>query len=143
MAEEFDVSVGQRIIQTAKLKDIPLNKIARKLGIEYSAISMWKKGGAPSVEKIASIAEILEVSVEFLITGKNQASLDKRVSESELEAAIKIAKLEGRLEEMEKQIQKYEAIIRDTVEQPAPEKKEELVLYHNCLFPLLFTLILK
>ena len=52
-----------------KLKDAD---ITRATGITSSTLSEWKKGKyTPKADKLQAIADALDVSVEFLITGKD------------------------------------------------------------------------
>jgi len=109
------MAIGQRILQTAKRAGISQTVLARKLGIGQTAVSMWGKGGAPSIDKIIPLAEILGVSIEYLFTGNSESSKqipDHTPGLSDLEVGLKIGRLEGRIQELEKQVQRYEAQIQ-------------------------------
>lgn len=59
-----------RIFSVLEQKNISQSELARKLGIRQSTISGWKqKFNEPEAELLEPIANALNVSIEFLITG--------------------------------------------------------------------------
>lgn len=60
-----------RIFNLLKEKGITQSALADKIGVRQATISDWKrKKTTPSAETIGLIAEILGVSTDYLITGK-------------------------------------------------------------------------
>lgn len=78
-------------------KNLKAADVTRATGIKSPVFSEWKKGKSkPNTEKMIKIANFLDVSVEYLMTGENSkysdadAMLDVRISEDfELKEAIK------------------------------------------------------
>jgi transcriptional regulator with XRE-family HTH domain len=108
------MTVGQRVLKIAKDKGITQAALARKLGIDQSAISLWKTRNGPALDKIVPLAEILEVSVEYILTGKDVpiqiVKSDKR----------EIGRLEGRIEELEKKVQELKDQNQELIGKLAP-----------------------
>lgn len=64
-----------KLRDSMNLKD---SDIAKQAKITPSTFSDWKKGkSAPNVAKMVAIARVLGTSVEYLVTGEGQASVDK------------------------------------------------------------------
>lgn len=77
------MTISQRIFAILKEKKLKQKELAQKTGISESAISDWKKKGTnPAAENISAIADFLEVSLEYLVTGKEKSP---SLSEDELE----------------------------------------------------------
>jgi transcriptional regulator with XRE-family HTH domain len=72
------MGIGNRIIMLAKQRGITQAEIADKLSISPSAVSAWaKKGHNPPIKSLPQIADILGVSIEYILTGKGgPADLD-------------------------------------------------------------------
>jgi transcriptional regulator with XRE-family HTH domain len=52
---------------------VTLYKVSKETKIPYSTLSDWKNGkSVPKVDKLQKIADFLNVSVEFLMTGKEK-----------------------------------------------------------------------
>ena len=86
--------IYQRLLDKKGLKNAD---VARATGISNMTLSDWKRGkSVPKADKMQKIAEFLNVSVDYLMTGTEKsyseydAILDARISEdSELKEAIK------------------------------------------------------
>ncbi len=64
----------ERIFNLLKEKGITQSALAEKIGVRQATISDWKrKKTTPSADTIGLIAEILGVSTDYLITGKEYA----------------------------------------------------------------------
>ena len=59
----------EQIRDIAKIKGYSVNKLEQELGFARSSINKFNKN-KPSVDKLQQIADFLEVSVDFLVTGK-------------------------------------------------------------------------
>ena len=64
-------SIGKTIAALRKLKGLTQIELAEKLQVSDKAISKWEKdSGAPSVEFFPALAEVFEVSIDYIMTGK-------------------------------------------------------------------------
>ena len=59
----------ERIRDVAKVKGYSVNRLEQELGFARSSISKFNKN-MPSAEKIQQIADILNVSADYILTGK-------------------------------------------------------------------------
>ena len=80
------MTISQRIFNILKEKHLTQKDFSANSGISESTISDWKKKGTnPAADKLSAIAESLEVSLDFLITGKEKSSsTDLTADEQEL-----------------------------------------------------------
>ena len=68
---------------------VTLYKVSKETKIPYSTLSDWKNGkSVPKVDKLQKIADFLNVSVEFSLTGK-----EKEFEVYSAENAILLAKM--------------------------------------------------
>lgn len=64
-------SIGKVIAELRKEKGWTQAELAEKLQVSDKAISKWEKdNGAPSVEFFPTLAEIFDVSIDYIMTGK-------------------------------------------------------------------------
>lgn len=64
--------ISEKIFQIMEDKNITRKEFSKKTGIALSSISDWKrKGTNPAAEKLLIIAEVLNVSVEDLLSGNS------------------------------------------------------------------------
>lgn len=64
------MTISQRIFELLEQKGKKQKDLAAAVGISTSAISDWKKKNTnPSAENLSAIADFLEVSLEYLVTG--------------------------------------------------------------------------
>ena len=80
----FDmVRTGNRIAEARRKKDMTQMELAEKLGISFQAVSSWERGNTmPDIAKLPEIAEILGVSVDYLLG--DEAGVAKGVIEGDL-----------------------------------------------------------
>jgi transcriptional regulator with XRE-family HTH domain len=72
-----------RIQYLMEQNNITSSKLCSDLGLAKSSITDWKKGKAkPSVEALIKISRYFNVSLDWLITGKEY---EKKISDEELE----------------------------------------------------------
>ncbi len=68
-------SIGVRILDLIKRKGMTQKEFSEKTGIPQSTISDWKgKGINPNSDKIMAISNVLEVSVEDLLSGETKGN---------------------------------------------------------------------
>ena len=63
--------IYQRIIKMLEIRGIKNNDFYYKIGITRQNLSKWKAGSLPSVDVLYLIKEELNVSLDWLLTGKN------------------------------------------------------------------------
>lgn len=64
---------AQRISTLRKQSGMTQNEMAEKLGVSFQAVSLWERGEAtPDVEKLEKIAELYQVSLDWLLKGKQE-----------------------------------------------------------------------
>lgn len=98
---------GKQIIQLRKDKGISQTDLANQLGIHKNVLGRYERGEAkPSIEVARSIADILNVSLDFL-TGK----IDQHIDKSIVDKVLTIQKLPQ--EERERILFTVDALIRD------------------------------
>lgn len=80
------MKIYERMFQIMEQKNIKAVQLADKLGISKGVISNWKKRKTnPPIEYTVLICELLEVSIEYLITGEeNNKNLDLNENEQEM-----------------------------------------------------------
>lgn len=67
--------LNQRIIQARRIRNLSQANLAERLGVTRTAISHWETGRSnPSTKHLESIAQILGIDANWLISGKNPAS---------------------------------------------------------------------
>ena len=61
----------ERCEELAKNNNISLNELGRQVGVSGAAINGWRNGSFPKVDIAYKAAQVLGVTVEYLITGKS------------------------------------------------------------------------
>jgi transcriptional regulator with XRE-family HTH domain len=65
------MTISQRIFETLSKRGLNQAQFSKDTGIHQGTISDWKiKGTNPSADKISVICEVLNVSTDWLLTGK-------------------------------------------------------------------------
>ena len=65
------MSIGQRITELRKEKNISQNQLAKALSVSRQAVSKWENDlSAPDSLKLIKLAEFLDTDVEFLTQGR-------------------------------------------------------------------------
>ena len=65
------MSLSENLQNLRKMKGISQEELAEKLEVSRQAISKWESGkGYPETEKIISICEIFDCSMDELVKGK-------------------------------------------------------------------------
>jgi transcriptional regulator with XRE-family HTH domain len=69
---------GSRIRRARTVRKFTQAQLALRLGVHRSAVAQWEqlKGTTPSVIHLTKIAEVLEISFEWLATGRGRLKLD-------------------------------------------------------------------
>ena len=62
--------VGQRITKLRKEKGWSQMTLAEKLNVSDKAVSKWENGGLPGIDLFPKMAELFDVSIDYLMIGK-------------------------------------------------------------------------
>ncbi len=63
--------MGGRIHQLRQKKELTQVALAEELGVTSQAISKWERGQSfPDVSRLDELAELLDVTVAYLLTGE-------------------------------------------------------------------------
>ena len=101
--------VYQRLLDEKGLKNAD---VARATGISNMTLSDWKRGkSVPKSDKMRNIAEYLNVSVDYLMTGK------------EVEFIVETAKKDVLLTEMSSRMKEYALKLAEM-----PKEKQEQIM---------------
>ena len=74
------MEIGTKIAQARREQGITQLELADKMSVTRQTVSRWETGAAvPDIEKVADLAEILQVSCDYLLNG-NLLSKDAVVS---------------------------------------------------------------
>lgn len=72
--------IGTKIMQLRKKKNLSQTDFAKAIGASRTMVGNYERNAnAPSIEMIANIANVLEVSVDYLIGDGKLAQYDKDV----------------------------------------------------------------
>lgn len=67
---------SERLGEVRKQKNLTQREVAERLDVSFQAVSLWERGEtAPDIEKLADIASLYQVSVDWLLTGKQEERL--------------------------------------------------------------------
>ncbi len=65
------MSLGERITELRKHKNINQNQLAQAMGVSRQAVSKWENGlSTPDPLKLIQLAQLLDTDVEYLSTGR-------------------------------------------------------------------------
>lgn len=71
-----NMTINQRLFEVMATKNIKASDLAKELDINKSVISAWKNRGTnPPIEYTVQICKLLDISIEYLITGKDGETL--------------------------------------------------------------------
>lgn len=72
------MSICERMFAIMEKKSIKMVDVSNVLGVSKSVISTWKKRNTnPPAEYIERICELLNVSIEYFITGKEKNNINE------------------------------------------------------------------
>ena len=52
--------------------------LAISIGVDESAISRWRRGRPPSIENVVKLCDVLDLSVDWLLTGRGEMQAARR-----------------------------------------------------------------
>lgn len=66
------MSVGERIIELRKKREMTQSDLAKAMDVSRQAVSKWENDlNSPDTIKLIQLAEVLDTDVEYLATGRN------------------------------------------------------------------------
>ena len=90
--------VGQRIARLRKEMGLSQMALAEKLNVSDKAVSKWENGGMPGIDLLPSMSKLFNVSIDYLLTGKEDNNSSESTSltknENECTGTIKSAETE-------------------------------------------------
>ena len=85
------MSLGVRLKQVRLQKGLTKSELAKEIGVHYSQIGRYEeKGALPSADVLAKIANVLEVSSDYLMNGTSDDLADSTLTDKELLNQFKI-----------------------------------------------------
>jgi transcriptional regulator with XRE-family HTH domain len=73
------MDLGQRLSLAIKRRNVrKLYAIAVEIGVDESALSRWKKGGAISLPNAARLCLTLDISLDWLVLGRGEMDAHKQ-----------------------------------------------------------------
>lgn len=117
------MSIGERITQLRKEKEISQVQLAKLLEVSRQAVSKWENDqSAPDTIKLIQIADVLDTDVEYLATGKHtvlrrppEVITVEKVIDHEIEKIVEKPVYVEKVVEVEK-------IVESVVEKPVVHK---------------------
>ena len=100
--------IYERIVQMLAMRGLKQKDFLSSLGITRQNLARWKSGSLPSVDVLYEIKEKLQVSIDWLLTGKNEID--------------PIEKINGTLKYLEREFDEFSKAM-----------KEQLVCIENSL----------
>lgn len=75
-------SFGETIASLRKKKGLTQNELADKMNVTDKAVSKWERDlSCPDINTISKLADVLEVSVEELVTAKDQKKSNNKLKD--------------------------------------------------------------
>jgi transcriptional regulator with XRE-family HTH domain len=78
--EVFQLGFSERLVDLLRGKGITQKQLAAELGNSETKVTDWKRGkSTPSPDDLIRISQMLDVSIDFLLTGVDVGSLPDSV----------------------------------------------------------------
>ena len=75
-------SFGETIASLRKKKGLTQSELAEKMNVTDKAVSKWERDlSCPDINTISKLAEVLDVSVEELVTAKDQKKSNNKLKD--------------------------------------------------------------
>lgn len=83
------MSFGDNLKYFRKQKSFSQDCLANKLNVTRQAVSRWENGKSlPDIQTLSKISEIFDVSIDCLISGKNESDIDIEIKKSNFNKEI-------------------------------------------------------
>ena len=67
------MTFANRMVEARKKLGLTQSEVAERLNVSFQAVSLWERGeSAPEVSKLADIADLYQISLDWLLTGKKE-----------------------------------------------------------------------
>lgn len=84
------VTIGKKIANLRKEKNITQMEVADVMGVSYQAVSNWERGNSmPDISKLPELAELLDCSIDELLSNGEGNNLIKHVVKGDEEIYVK------------------------------------------------------
>lgn len=85
MDTTFDIrDVAKRIKDARIKKNLTQMNLADEMGVSYQAVSNWERGNSmPDISKLRELCDILDISIDYLLSGKLSAAVEKAIDRME------------------------------------------------------------
>ena len=113
------MTINERMFKIMEEKHVKPINLANTLGISKSVVSTWKSRGTnPPIEYVERICELLDVNIEYFITGKEENNIYT-------EAEKKMIKNYRKLSEKKKgMVEGYIQGLKDQTDEESNEKEK-------------------
>lgn len=79
----MNIEVANRLCELRKSKKLSQEQLAEKIGVSRQAVSKWERGEAsPDTDNLIALAEIYDVSIDEILTGKSRINNDNKLDDS-------------------------------------------------------------
>ena len=131
------MSIGERITELRKAKNVSQNQIAKALSVSRQAVSKWETGQSlPDSLNLIKLADLLETDIEYLTTGRQVVPTRPPVLVPTIETVEKI--VEKPVVQVVEKIVEREVPVIKYIEKPVIKKRIQTRYIRN---PLEFALI--
>ena len=90
------MSIGQRISKLRKEKGFSQEYVAERLDVSRQAVSKWETdNSAPDTYNLIALAELFDVSVEYIAVGKQEEQQKSNIAEEVICNKIETQKIIG------------------------------------------------
>ena len=67
------MTFSERLAMARKNSGMTQNDVAQQLEVSFQAVSLWERGEtAPEIDKLADLAQLYQVTLDWLLTGKQE-----------------------------------------------------------------------
>lgn len=67
------MTFSERMVSARKKTGMTQSEVAEKLNVSFQAVSLWERGeSTPEISKLADISELYQISLDWLLTGKQE-----------------------------------------------------------------------
>jgi transcriptional regulator with XRE-family HTH domain len=71
--------IGERIKSARRKAGFTQRELAKKLDVSAGAVGQWETGGVPATDRLATLADLLGISLDWLLGKSGQTSRPARV----------------------------------------------------------------
>lgn len=128
------MSIGERISELRKAKNISQGELAKAMDVTRQAVSKWENDQmAPDSLRLIKLADLLETDIEYLATGRRNYGRRPPVVIKEVETVEKIVEKPVEVEkivEVEKFVE-VEKIVERVIKKPVIRRRTRIRYIRN------------